>query len=110
MKKKSKPKTTTKHDVFVERQTKRLEKMLTRQGFTCSPDSPQRPDMNCYHRRRPYHGAHAMFHVYMNRKDGEIQLISESDRGSEILCTTYDVAEVENLLTRSENRLRFPRT
>jgi len=84
----------------------KARKLLLGHGFRES--QVQRPNYDCYHRPYPIR-VNTMLRAYVNRADFEVQLIFEEDKAARVLCTTADLAEVQNLLETSRWRQRFVR-
>jgi hypothetical protein len=91
-----------------ERACARARKLFTKHGFT-QAQTPIK-DTDAYYRRQRYWGPYTMLRAYVNRMDFEVRLVLEEENRSTPLCTTSELAEVENVLTTSRFRLRFPRT
>jgi hypothetical protein len=101
------PRTSTAPGPF-KRACTRARKLFAKHGFTQAQGSIQ--DTDSYYRRQRYWGPHTMLRAYVNRMDFEVRLVLEEENRSTPLCTSTELAEVENVLTTSRFRLRFPRT
>lgn len=91
-----------------ERSCQRARRLFAAHGFTERPALT--PDTDYYYRRQRYWGPYTMLRAYVNRMDFEVRLVLEEENRSTPLCTTSELTEIENILTSSRFRLRFPRT
>lgn len=91
-----------------ERACTRAQKLFVKYGFTQGQTPIQ--DTDSYYRRQRYWGPHTMLRAFVNRMDFEVRLILEEENRSTPLCTSSELAEVENVLTSIRFRQRFPRT
>jgi hypothetical protein len=90
-----------------DRACKRAAVLFIAHGFKQAQRSIANVD--CYVRHNPNRAVPTMLRAFVTRADFLVKLEIEEGNQRRLLCSTDDLAEVENILTSSPHRLRFPR-